>query len=144
MKLIIHKIISVLIIICVLILIFILNTGCAKKAYSFNNDVENIVSVEIVDADNSKNFEVKMKLSDNQVKEFLEKFQEIKFGKIIFGDPLTVHGIAFKITYDTGDYEIITNSWSEYVKDDSCYFLYTYCDEEEFGELVDDFLSITG
>ena len=122
------------------LLILLVFTGCNRKPYSFKNPVDEIESIEIVSAKNSFDFTVIKTLSEEEKDDFLEQFQEIQFGRYLFGDPVSLHGNAVKITYQTGDYEMICSFWADYIKDGKRYFLWKYCNEKDFDKLLDSFL----
>lgn len=115
-------------------------TACSKKTYVFKNSVEQIESIEIVSAENSLEFTVIKILAETEKTDFLERFQAIQFDSYFFGDPMHVNGNAVKITYRTGDYEMICSFWAEYVKNGDIYFVRKSCDEKEFDELINSFL----
>ena len=115
-------------------------SGCISKPYTFSETIDEIESVEIVSAENSCEFTVIKTLSEEEKSVFIEKIQQIEFGRYIIGDPMSVYGDAFKITYRGGDYEMICPLWSEYVKNDATYFRWRFCDEDDFNELLNSFL----
>ena len=119
--------------------IAVMSIGCMKKTFPFHQEVAEITSVEIVEAQSSKEFTVKCSVSSDEIDDFIVKLQKIKFGKSI-GDPISIHGNAIKITYANDDYEIITHFASEYVENDVAYLLFVYCDEEEFNDLISKYL----
>ena len=113
--------------------------ACGKKPYSFLHPLDEIDRVEIVEAENIDTFTVKKTLSETEKTEFLEQFKKIKFSQYIIGDPMSVHGNAFKITYKNGDYEIICHFWNDYVKNGDQGRGWRNCDEREFNALLDQF-----
>lgn len=116
-------------------------TGCRnEKTYTFKQPNNKIVNIEIVEAESSLEYFVIKTLSEIEQEDFLEQFESIKFSTYLFGDPLSVHGNAVKITYQNDDYEIICYSWAEYVKNGKVYFIKRFCDKEVFDELLDSFL----
>ena len=114
--------------------------SCEKKAYTFQQSVDKIERIDIVLAENSRESIVIKTLSEEQKKEFLDRFKEIEFGRIYFGDPTTVNGTAVKMIYQNGDYEIICHYWSDYVSAETTSFGWRYCDEKLFNDLVNAFL----
>ena len=129
--------------ICIgLILTIILSfVGCGEKNYTFKDNIENITGVEIVFAKNSSDYSVEKSLSDSEIKKFLEMFKTIEFKTYYFGDPMSVGGNAVKINYISGDYEIICYHWAEYIKDGEIYPIRKSCDEKEFNNLLNAFMS---
>jgi len=119
------------------ILIFV---GCTGKPYLFENPVDEIERIEIVSAENSLEFTVTKTLSETEKEDFLEQFQMIKFDSYYLGDPMSIHGDAVKITYRNGDYEMICHYWAEYVKNGEVYFVWKSCDEDDFNNLLNNFL----
>jgi len=116
-------------------------TACSGKTYVFKRPIEEIASVEIVSAENSLTYTVVKKLSDIEKNDFLQKFQQIPFNDYVVGDPMTVNGNAVKITYPTGDYEIICYYWAEYVSNGQvASFIWRNCSENSFRELLESFL----
>ena len=115
-------------------------TSCNAEPYSFKEPFDEIESIEIVWAENSLEFTVTKTLSETEKKDFLEKFQAIKFYQYL-GDPPNLYGDAIKITYSNGDYEMICSYTAEYVEDGVIQFLWESCDEEDFNELINNFLA---
>ncbi len=130
---------KILLFISLFSLIVIFLTSCSAKPYSFKEPVDEIQSIEIVSAENSLEFTVIKTLSETEKEDFLEQFQEIKFYKY-FGDPPAVHGDAIKINYQSGVYEMICYYSAEYVEDGVTQFLWKSCNEEDFNELLNNFL----
>ena len=118
----------------------ILLTGCSSKPYEFEKSIDEIQSIEIVSAVDGLNYTVLKTLSEEEKKVFLEQFAKIEFDKYI-GDPPGVHGNSIKINYSNDEYEIITWFDSEYVKNGESFFRGKDCDEKEFNELLNGFLS---
>ena len=118
----------------------ILLASCGGNPYSFKESADEIESIEIVSAESSLEFDVIKTLSEQEKADFLEQFQMIKFDSYFVGDPMSVNGTAVKITYQSGDYEIICYRWAEYVKNGEVYFIKRSCDEEEFDKLLNNFL----
>lgn len=123
-----------------LILFVLCLSGCARKPYSFKQPIDDIKSIEIVMADTCLEFQPIKKLTETEREEFLEKFQMLEFGTYYFGDPMSVHGTAVKITYKDDSYEMICYHWSEYVKNGEIYYIRRNCDKNEFNELINCFL----
>ncbi len=115
-------------------------TGCSGKTYEFKKPVDEIESIQIVWAENSRDFTVTKTLSESETDDFLEQFQTLKFVSCIIGDPSTVHGNSVRILYRNGDYEMICYYWAEYVKDGKVYPIRKSCNEEEFNKLLNTFL----
>lgn len=128
---------SFVILFLIILLIF---TGCSEKTYSFKNPISEITTIEIVWAENSLEFTVIKTLSEIEKNNFLKQFQTIKFENYYFGDPMSVHGNAIKITYPNGDYEMICYYWAEYVKDGEIYSIRKNCNEKDFNQLLNNFL----
>lgn len=122
---------------CLLILVML--TGCKVGSYQFKEPVSEIESIEIVSAENSLEFTVLKILSKEEEKEFLEQFQAIQFYKYL-GDPPNVYGDAIKITYTNGIYEMISPFVAEYVEGGVNKYRLRSCDEDEFNELLNNFL----
>ena len=123
----------------VLVLVFLF-TACREKTYVFKQPIDKIASVEIVSAKNSLEFSVIKELSQAEKNDFIERFQAVNFQNYLIGDPMSVSGNAVKISYQNGDYEMICHYWSEYVKNGEVYFIRKSCDENEYNELLNDFL----
>jgi hypothetical protein len=123
---------------CLLVLLLV--AGCGAKTYEFENSIDEIERIEIVSAENSREFTVTKTLSETEKNDFLEQFQAMKFDRYYLGDPLSVNGEAVKITYRDGNYEMICHYWADYVKDGEIYSVWKSCDEEEFNQLLDRFL----
>ncbi len=68
------------------LLILLCLTGCTKKAYSFRKSVDEIESIEIVSAEDSRHFVVTKTLSEEEKTEFLKNFKRLHF-------PLTMSAI---------------------------------------------------
>ncbi len=122
-----------------IMIILLFFTSCDGISYSFKNTIDEIKSIEIVEAKNSREYTVLKTLSELEKEDFIKRFEEIIFHRWFFGDPLSVSGKSVKITYVTGDYEIVCYRWAEYVNAD-VYFIRRYCDKEEFNELLDLYL----
>lgn len=122
------------------LLMFITLTGCSGDLYSFSESIDEIESIELVKAEDSLDFTVKKTLSEKEKNNFIEQFQKINFTDYYIGDPMSVAGNAIKITYRTGNYEMICHYWSEYVKDGVIYYRWKSCGEDEFNELFNNFL----
>lgn len=121
------------------VLALLMFTGCGATTYSFKESVDEIDSIEIVSAENSLEFTVTKTLSETEKNDFLEQFRSIEFKNYI-GDPPAVHGDAIKITYQSGNYEMISYYANEYVKNGEIHFLWRCCDEEDFNKLLNNFL----
>ena len=98
-------------------------TGCSEKSYVLKKSIEQIESIDIGWAKSSLEYEVSRTLSEAERSDFLREFQTIKFHTYLIGDPMSVYGDAVKITYQSGDYEIISYCWAEYVKNGEIYFV---------------------
>ena len=122
------------------LLVILVLTGCSGSPYLFENPTDEIESIEIVSAENSLKFDVKKTLSEEEKKHFLEQFAAVNFHSYLLGDPMSVSGDAVKITYRNGDYEMICHCWAEYVQNGEIYFLWKYCEEEDFNNLLGSFL----
>lgn len=115
-------------------------SACRAKPYSFKESTDDIDTIEIVWAENILEYTVKKELSETEKADFLEQFLTIPFQPYIYGDPMSVHGDAVKITYLNGDYEIICHHWAEYMKDGSVYSVRKNADDDAFDELLEKFL----
>ena len=122
------------------LIVLLLFTSCSDETYSLKNPVDEIKNIEIVLAENSFDFTVVKKLSETEMKVFLEQFLTIKFNNYYFGDPISINGKAVKITYQNGDYEMICHYWTEYVKNGEVYFVRKSCDEQGFNEIINKFI----
>ena len=70
---------------------------------------------------------------------FLNKFYQIPFGKVRFGDPNGPYGPSLCIKYKNGEYELIDASGQYIVLNEETndwYFGRRYCDAEEFLALL--------
>ncbi len=114
-------------------------TSCNGEQFYFTESVEEIESIEIVSASNSLEFTVLKTLSEEETKDFLARFQRMKFYKY-WGDPPRLHGDAIRITYKSGIYEMICAYTVEYVEDGKIQFRWRRCNETEFNELLHRFL----
>ena len=125
-----------------LVLLFLLFlTGCSSsEPYPFERPLDEIESIEIVYAENSREFTVLETLSETEKRDFLEQFLTIEFRRIYGMDPYPGSGDGIKITYRDGSYEMVYSRWPEYVKDGMVYFLWMRCDERVFDDLRDSFL----
>lgn len=122
-------------IICFLILSL---TGCTFQSYPLNEDINDIVNIEIIEAKNWQEYTVLNILMDEELTNFLEDFSDLKYYQG-FGDPKTCSGMAIKINYESGNYELLTAVSSEYVKDGNKWFTFKYCDREKFGSLIEQY-----
>lgn len=113
--------------------------GCSAKPYSFEEPIDTIEYIKIVTAESSLKFSVLKTLSENEKHDFLEQFQDIPFYTYYLGDPMSVYGTAAMICYSSGNYEMVSYSWSEYVKDGQIYFIRKSCEEEVFHSLLDQY-----
>lgn len=125
--------------ITIISLVIISFTSCSGNPYSFNNPIDKIESIEIVFAENSLEYTVVKTLSETEKNNFLVQFQEVEFHKYL-GDPASLYGNSIKITYQSGDYEMICSYTAEYVENGKKKFLWKSCDEEEFNNLIQAFL----
>ena len=126
-----------------LLLVLLCLTGCNKETYSFRKSVDEIESIEIVSAEDSRHFVVIKTLSEEEKTEFLKQFQTLTFSTYYVGDPMSVYGTAVKFTYQSGDYEILCHDWGEYVNEEGVYGIWKSCDEEEFNALINGFSTTT-
>ena len=62
--------------------IAVMSIGCMKKTFSFHQEVAEITSVEIVEAQSSKEFTVKCSLSSDEIDDFIVQFKKIKFADL--------------------------------------------------------------
>ena len=116
-------------------------TGCNEQKYSLKYSSDQICAIEIVSADSSLNYTVLKVLSETEKNSFIQQLETIAYRQYFIGDPKSISGIALKITYREGDYEMISSSWAEYVKDGDVFYIRRNCDDEAFNELVYDFLN---
>lgn len=113
-------------------------TSCSAKPYSFKESIDEIVSIEIVSAENSLEYTVVKTLSETERDDFLEQFQAIKFQKYL-GDPPKLRGDSIRITYQSGVYEMVCSYAAEYVENGVIQFLWRRCDEKTFNNLMESF-----
>lgn len=128
---------SLLALLCLLLLFTLVS--CIKATYPFIHPTDEIDRIEIVDAEDIYTFTVKKTLSDEEKDEFLKQFQKIKFTRYIIGDPLLVGGECIKITYQSGDYEMVCHFWNEYVQNGQCHYGWYNCDQQKFLDLLNQF-----
>jgi hypothetical protein len=114
--------------------------GCGKTQYPFNEAIDSIHKIEIVEAEYSTKYTVLVTLSKEETDSFLDQFQLIGFGSYILGDPSVVDGLAVKITYTSGNYEMISSFWSEYVTGSRIHFVRKHCNAEELDSLLNRYL----
>lgn len=122
---------------CLLILITL--AGCQAGPYPFKEPVSEIESIEIVSAESSLEFTVIKTLSETEKQIFLQQFKKIKFYDYL-GDRPDVCGDAIKITYKSDIYEMICFFGAEYVENGVNQYRWESCDEDEFNELLNNFL----
>ena len=114
-------------------------TSCKEGSYSFNEPIESITSIEIVNAVDSFDYTVEKTLSETETENFLESFQTIEFYGVAVGDPVSFHGIGIKISYESGNYEMITHFSSEYIENGTLQHCRKYCNEQTFNKLLEEF-----
>lgn len=129
-------------ILCVILFMLemLIFTGCTPETYTLKRAAGEIERIEIVVANTSLDYSVKKALSPMEIVHFLEEFQKIKFNTYYIGDPMSIYGDSVKITYQNGDYEMICFYWSEYVENGEIYYIKKNCNENEFNELLNQFL----
>ncbi|MHB1454562.1 MAG: hypothetical protein ACYCYM_11510 [Saccharofermentanales bacterium] len=132
---------KILSIILLYILTALMLTSCGTIQYPFKLSTEEIEYIEIVDAENALNFTVQKTLTEAEQIEFLNEFENVKFHRIIYGDPLSVSGDSIKITYKNGDYEIFCHFWAAHVIDGREHLGFIYCDETIFNDLIKKYLA---
>lgn len=125
--------------IIILVIITTIFIGCKEGSFRFSQNVENIESIDIVNADDCFEYSVEKTLSEEEMLDFLNQFQKIEFYGAVFGDPVTFHGRGIKITYENGDYEMVTHLSSERVENGKRQLSRRYCDEDEFNDLIEKF-----
>lgn len=108
--------------------------------YPFNEPVETIVSVEIVDAQDWNHYTRVRVLSEDEMNGFLQVFCELKFRDYLPGELADVYKGAVKIVYQSGNYEILDHYASYYVipSDSKLKRKYNgvFCDKDQFEYLV--------
>lgn len=125
----------------VIILLFCMAfTGCEKKPYTFKQSVVEIEKIEIVDVPGYLEFTVIKTFSETEKQEFINQIQTIKFG-YYFGDPLSIGGLAFMVTYNDGNYELISRRTGKYVCGEKVSTVRKWCEEEDFNKLLNNFLN---
>ena len=108
--------------------------GCSAP-YDLNESVDEIISIEIVSAENSRDFTVEKTLSEIEKSDFLRQFQTMKFQIVIDPEPV-YQATAIKITYQSGNYEMISRHAIEYVEGGIGYERPRSPDYDEFDELL--------
>lgn len=122
-----------------ILLSLLLLTGCQPEAYELKEAAAAVTGIELVHAEDSRNFTVIKALSETERQDFLPQLQRLQTHSYMLGDPLSVSGDAIKITYENGNYEIICDCWAEYVTDGAVYFIRKNVDDAEFRQLWDTF-----
>lgn len=125
--------------------LIIFATGCGKDEYPFKQAEENIVKVEVVlngelqDLYTEHEVTLIKELSLQDISKFIDDFRKIECTRG-FGDPaeLTPGDKGFKIIYENGDYEIITqDAQGRHQKDKYFNNGKYYFDEEQFNDLLE-------
>ncbi|MDR1001918.1 MAG: hypothetical protein LBL82_01415 [Oscillospiraceae bacterium] len=125
----------------IIVIVFILFsvTGCREQPYPFKGPISEIESIEIVSAESSLEYTVIKTLSETEKEAFLGQFKRLIFRSYV-GDPPGLYGIAVKITYKNGLYEMVSYFAAEYVKNGVIQYRWLSCDENTYNNLLDKFL----
>ncbi|MDE6667373.1 MAG: hypothetical protein K2K38_03370 [Clostridia bacterium] len=121
--------------------------GCGKTiSYPFHYDESEIESISIVYTledyyATQSDYETLAEIED--IDDFLIKFKEIKFGKYFIGDPIYVSGNCnvILVKYYNGDCEFIHWVAQDIIVNDALYDGRVYCDEEEFNNFINSYLT---
>ncbi len=98
------------------LIIVVIASGCTKSGeFPFVDGGENIVSVEIVNARSSKDYDVLRVLDENETDEFLTLFREITFKKYIYAEPYEAVGYCVRFVYGDNSYQMVSSFWSTFV-----------------------------
>ena len=115
--------------------------GSSPGCYELRQSAGEIDRIELVTAEDSRQFTVVKTLSDAERADFLMQFLQLPFHTYLIGDPMSVHGNAVRIVYRNGDYEMICHHWAEYVTGDKMYFVRKNCGNTDFDHLWNRFAS---
>ena len=122
--------------------------SCGKTKYEFMHPREDMVSVEIVEADYDYIQGIasqKTLVVINEYNNFINKLENIEYGRYLIGDPTGIDSkcIAVKITYKNGDYEVFDyGARSKYISGE---FYDVYCgygsfSKKEFYALLEEYI----
>ena len=115
-----------------------------KIKFDWYSEPEIVVSVEVVDAGNSTEWNKLAAVPDDRVSETLEKMRELPFHFLYYGDPNEIHGTAIRVVYADGTYDMITYSWSEHIVNGEGLFIAVQCGEDEFKEFTEEIVASAG
>ncbi|MBE6687435.1 MAG: hypothetical protein E7591_09460 [Ruminococcaceae bacterium] len=118
---------KIVLIMVLLLIILITFSACKAQSYPFEEPVENIVSVEVID-EGVNGHEVLKTLSEEEMNAFLEDILTVEYYRYYYGHPNRAYGIGFKITYESGAYELLSYATGNYVNLDGSrkyHFIYT-------------------
>ncbi len=122
--------------IIILILTILLASGCGRRNFKFYDDEDAVERIEIVNVESDLNYTVLKTISNDDENRFINDLSKVSFNDYIFGDPMEVAGKAIKITYESGNYELICHYWSEYISGENTYFIWKNCSENDFEDLI--------
>lgn len=125
----------------VIILLFCMAfTGCEKKPYKFEQSVDEIEKIEIVELKSVFDFTVIKTISEIEKTDFMEQLQTINFS-CYYGNPRNIAGVAIKITYNNEIYEVISYKTGKRVVGEKVSTVRKWCEEEDFNKLLNNFLN---
>ncbi len=83
----------------------------------------------------------KRRIPRDYEEEFWDDFEEIGFQKVFYTDTPTVHGLALKIVYADGCYDILNSNFSVYIfpgkKWPYSHATQMHCNPEDFDRLIE-------
>ena len=121
-----------------LILFLLLPLSGCRTTYTLRESANTITQIELVSAEDCFEYTVVKTLSETEKEDFLNRIQYTEFRRRI-GDPIRLRGDSIKITYESGNYDIICGHASEYVKDGERYYNPSICDKDAFVALFNDY-----
>ncbi len=123
--------ISVLAIVAVLVVCSLFSA----HPYPYKKSKAEIISVEIVEAKSALDFTTVKTLSEEEMAEFFEVFDNTKFIKYM-GTPTEVEGTSFRLIYAEGEYEIFSANSGDYVNNGVRYICRNVCKGDGFEKLL--------
>ncbi len=120
--------------------------GCdffVGKPYQFFEPIETIKRVDIVFAEDARNYTVLYTIPDDKKESFLKDFLEISF-RSQFHNPSEVHLGAIRFEYASGNYEMHDGDWGSYVmrngQSTKVSTNWDCCDGEQFEQIIERYM----
>lgn len=126
----------------IVFLSFVSFSGCQHVGkFPYSQHRESVDRIEVVQAVHSEESVVLFTIPQDYEEEFWKDFEEIDFHRVFYTDAPDVHGIAIRIVYADGCYDILNSTFSVYIFPGKnwpySHATQMCCNREDFDRLID-------